>query len=100
VNGSLRSDSTSPLLVERTWREVPAPVRHILFALGIDDPDLITVSFQILSGSISIYYHPRYQRNRTFYEGKLQILREYMKNHDIQKDLPLNAVIHTDDAAA
>jgi hypothetical protein len=100
LNGSLRSDTTSPLLVETTWKEIPAPVRHILVALGIDDPDLITVSYQILSGSISVYYNPRYQRDRIFYEGKLQILREYMKSHDMQKDLPLNAVIHTDDAAA
>jgi hypothetical protein len=100
LNGSLRSDTSTPLLVESTWKEIPTYVRHILVALGIDDPDLILVSFQVLSGSISVYYNPRYQRDRAFYERKLNILQDYMKSHDIQKDLPLSAVIHMDGAAA
>jgi hypothetical protein len=100
LNGFVAPEMAIPLLVESTWKKIPAPVRHVLVALGIDDPDLILVSCQQLSGSISIYYSPRYQRDRAFYEAKLEILNEYLKNHDPRTDVPLSSVVHTDDAAA
>jgi len=53
-----------------------------------------------LSGSIRVYYHPRYESDQDLYEGKLKILQEYLQRHDISTDLPLSNVVHIDDAAA
>ena len=91
---------TAPLLLERTWKGVPAALRHILAALGVDDPDLLLISGQLVSGSISVYYAPCHDRDRGFYEEKLQTLLRYMEANDLRTDLPLRNVVRSESGAA
>jgi hypothetical protein len=98
-DGAARTTTTA-LLQENTWNGVPAPLRHALAALGVDDPDLLLISGQLLSGSISVYYAPSHDKDRAFYEEKLRKLLKYMEGNDLQKDLPIQNVIHIDRDAA
>jgi hypothetical protein len=79
---------TRDLYDDSIWRSVPIAARHVLVALGADDPDLILISCQFLSGSMSVYYHPRFNRDRAFYEERLRVLRDYLATHDLWEDLP------------
>jgi hypothetical protein len=92
--------TTVPLLQERTWNAVPAALRHVLAALGVDDPELLLVSGQLVSGSISVYYAPRHDRDRAFYEEKLRVLLRYMEVNDLGTDLPLKNVVRSESGAA
>ena len=58
--------------------------KHVLSALGTDDEDLIIISWNGLSGSISISYHPRFNNDRAFYDGKLKVLTDYVQTHDAE----------------
>ncbi len=87
------------LLVEEAWRNVPAPARHVLAALGLDDPDLLLVSWQLVSGSMSVYYHPRFDRDLEFYRGRLAAMERYIATHDLGEELPLGNVVHLDTGA-
>jgi hypothetical protein len=79
----------SPLFEERGWSMVPVLVKHILSALGADDEDLILIAWNGLSGSTSIFYHPRFNDDKAFYEGKRKVLVDYMETHDIREDVSL-----------
>jgi hypothetical protein len=86
--------STRSLFEDAIWRSVPRAALHILAALGVDDPDLILISCQFLSGSMSVYYHPRFDRDRAFYEQKLRMLRNYLAAHDPWEEIPVGRVVH------
>jgi hypothetical protein len=90
------------LLEDRVWRSVPCAARHVLAALGVDDDDLLLISCQFLSGSISVCYHPRFDRDRAFYEQKLQVLQSYIAAHDLREEVPVSRVLnrHEDFAGA
>lgn len=100
LRGGARAAPVARLLLPEVWPEVPAPARHALAALGVDDPDLILISFQLVSGSMSVYYHPRFDRDREFYEARLLILQRYAEMHDLCQDLPLGNVVHLDTGAS
>jgi hypothetical protein len=80
----------SPLFEESGWSMVPVLAKHTLSALGTDDEDLILVSWNGLSGSISIFYHPRFNNDKAFYEGKRKLLMDYMETHDVREDVSLS----------
>jgi hypothetical protein len=88
------------LLTESTWPMVPAPVRHVLAAFGVDDPELVSISYKTLSGSISVYFDPRHDRDLAYYGNKLDRLLEYLNAHDLQEDLPLQNIVRNEDDAA
>jgi len=87
----LPSGDMEPLLSDHGWKRVPPLARHALAALGMDDPELILVSCNA-SGSLSIYYLPRYDHDRAFYQRKLALLERYLASHDPAADLPLNVM--------
>jgi hypothetical protein len=96
------SGTTPPaaLLVDAVWKRVPTAVRHVLAALGLDDPDLILISCRLDTGTISVFYHPRFDRDRALYECRLDALKRYLRVHAWSGDLPLGNLVHRDTGAA
>jgi hypothetical protein len=80
--------SVRPLFEESTWSKIPVLVRHVLGALGADDQNLILVSWNGLSGSVSIFYQPRFDHDRAFYEEKRKVLMNHMETWDVGEPLP------------
>ncbi len=87
----------SPLLDESTWSMIPFMAKHILRALGTDDEALVLVTSNGLSGSSSIFYHSRFDKDRAFYEGKQRVLTDYMKTHDVRDDVSLRMIVEAKD---
>jgi hypothetical protein len=69
------------LLSPAVWTSLPLIVRQSVLALGPDDERLILVSFNGISGSLSIYYDPAVQSDRAFHEARLEVLRSYLAAH-------------------
>jgi len=65
------------------WEQVPAPARQALAALGADDPRLLVISCHPDSGSVSIFFHPRYDKDRSFYQGKVEQIRRYLRTRGL-----------------
>jgi hypothetical protein len=79
------------LLNEDTWKLVPNVEKNLLKALGEQNDDLIVISYNIPSKSVNVYFHPKHEKDRAFYEEKLKILVEYMAKVDLNSDLGLDA---------
>lgn len=79
----------APLFRRDVWGTVPSIVRHILIALDYKDKNLIMISTNALSGSISIFYHPKFDRFKIFYDIKLKILERYFDKHDFRERVPI-----------
>lgn len=92
INSRQNLAITSPLFEEKGWSIVPVLAKHILLALGADDEDLILISWNGMSGSVSVFYHPRFNNNRRFYEEKLKLLMEYLATHDTRADISLGDI--------
>jgi hypothetical protein len=82
----------APLLSKDNWKAIPAPLQNILIGLGIDDSDLILIACDLHAGSTSVYYHPRHDKDRAFYAGRLKALKAYLVTHDIGKAVSLEMV--------
>jgi hypothetical protein len=83
---------SGPLMDRSVWRTIPVLARSVLLALGPDDEDLILIAWNGISGSLSVFYTPKVQTDRTFYERKLEVLRGYMVEHGSQDDVPYERI--------
>ena len=83
---------SGPLLNRSVWRTIPVLARQVLLALGPDDDELILIAWNGISGSLSVFYTPEVQTNRTFYEGKLEVLRGYLDEQGSQDDVPYERI--------
>jgi hypothetical protein len=81
-----------PLMNRSVWRTIPVLARQVLLALGPDDEDLILIAWNGVSGSIGVYYAPRVQTDRAFYERKLEVLLGSMDEHGSLDDVPYERV--------
>jgi hypothetical protein len=79
-----------PLLETENWSRTPKLLKHILMAFGPDDNDLILISYNVFSQSVSVRYHPRFEKDKAYYEGKLQILQTYWNSHNLEDDISLD----------
>jgi len=61
---------------EEIWSRIPDTIKNTIEAFGADDPDLLLVTYDIHTGSIKVFFHPRYKYNREFYEQKVKIVSE------------------------
>ena len=82
----------APLLNRVAWYTVPIPARHAFLALDPDDADLILISWNRVSGSLSIYFSPSRQADGLFYEKKLELLRSYLEAHGSESEVPYERV--------
>ncbi len=82
-----------PLLDTDVWKSLPAVLRHIVAALGIDDAELVLISDHLDSGSISIYFRPDHDQDLDYYQKKLAILLAYIGTHDMDQEIPLVEVL-------
>ena len=81
-----------PLLNRAVWSTVPLIARHVLMALGPDDPDLILISWNGVSGSLSVLFDPALQADRPFHERKLDALLRYLGGHQPTADVPYECI--------
>jgi len=79
-----------PLLEEAVWHAIPAPVQHVLDAVGVDDPDLVLISYRVSSGSVYVYFNTRHDHDEEFYLGKLSMLRRYIRTTNMEMAVPLD----------
>jgi len=79
-----------PLLAREAWRAVPVIARQAYAALGQNE-DLVLISWNGFSGSLSLYFTPAVQADRPFYERMLQVLRSYLEAH-AGDDVPFERV--------
>jgi hypothetical protein len=93
IDGRRNITTTNALFEESGWSIVPVLSKHILLALGTADEDLILISWNGLSGSVSVFYHPRFNSDRRFYEEKQKLFKEYAATHDIRADILLSDVV-------
>ena len=89
-----------PLLSPGAWGSVPAPLRHVVAALGLDDADLVLVSSNLNTGSISVYFVPSHDTDRAFYQGKCDRLARYIRGHDMDSELDLEQVLASPEEGA
>jgi hypothetical protein len=89
VEGCGAVGGLEPLLEQRVWRAIPAPVQRVLDALGVDDPDLVVISCRLNTGSVYIYFNTAYVQDLGFYQRKLALLKRYVKTHDMETGLRL-----------
>jgi len=82
----------APLLDRATWRGVPVPARRALLALGPQDKDLILISWNGISGSLSVFFAPSLQEDRAFHERKLETLKKYLDTYGSNADEPFDPV--------
>ena len=91
--GALVANRFEPLLSAPVWNAVPAPVRRVVDALGLDDADLVLVSSNLDTGSIAVYFVPAHDRDRGFYQGKRDLLQRYIQVHDMDAELTLGQAL-------
>ena len=82
----------APLTNRGAWRDVPVLARKALRALGPQDENLILISWNGLSGSLSVFYAPKLQGDRPFHERRLKILQDYLEAHRGEDDVPFDTV--------
>jgi hypothetical protein len=71
------SPETRALFDEDVWRAIPAEVKEVLDAFGLDDPELLMVWYDTHTRSVQVFFHPRYNENQDYYLKKLGIVTEY-----------------------
>ena len=91
--GAVVVNGFQPLLSEEVWKTIPARMRHVLAAMGIDNADLVLVSCNLNTGSIAVYFLPIHDKDRAYYERELQLLQSYVRTHDMDADLGLDQVL-------
>ena len=79
-----------PLMERAAWERVPLLARQAYVALS-RDADLVLISWNGFSGSLSIYFTPAVQEDRAFYDRMLQVLRSYLEAHG-GDDVPFERV--------
>ncbi|HUJ76690.1 MAG TPA: hypothetical protein VL359_17635 [bacterium] len=80
-----------PLLTREAWQTVPLLARHAYLALRADG-QVILISWNGFSGSLSIYFSPEVQEDRGFYEQELRNLTAYLEAHGHEADVPFERV--------
>jgi hypothetical protein len=91
--GGVVASSLKPLLTGQVWRTIPARLRHVVDALGVDDAELVLVSSNLNTGSISVYFVPAHDKDRAFYQEKRDLLEQYIHGHDMDAELSLAQVL-------
>lgn len=79
----------APVFRSDVWPTIPQVVKHILVALNYKDENLILISTNAVSGSISILYHPKFDRFKIFYNIKLKILERYFDKNSYHEQVPI-----------
>jgi hypothetical protein len=83
---------TGPVFEQTAWKVIPPLARNVLIALGPMDDDLILISWNGISGSLSVFYSPHVQRDWSFHAAKLAMIQEYLKAHSLDEDIPFNRI--------
>jgi hypothetical protein len=81
-----------PVFEQASWNVIPPLAQHVLLALGPSDDDLLLISWSGISGSLSVFYSPRVQKDKSFHEAKLAMIQEYFRTHDIDEEIPYSRI--------
>jgi hypothetical protein len=82
----------APLLVPDVWNSIPPILKHVLNALDLNDNDLILIDLNMRSGSISIWFAPKYSTDKNFHLRKLNRLIKYLDSHDVYEEIYLSVI--------
>ncbi len=63
---------------------------------GIDDEDVVLVLLNMRSGSIKVYFQPKHDHDRAFYQRKLDVIQSSLDGHDADKNIPFEDVVKDD----
>ncbi len=92
IDSQLHVLRRGPLVSRRMWNSVPVLARLALLALGPEDRRLILISWNGISGSLSIFFDPALQTDKAFFERKLEVLQGYLKAHEKEENVPYDLV--------
>jgi hypothetical protein len=81
-----------PLLERAAWQRIPLLARQAYLALQAAGESLVLISWNGVSGSLSIYFAPSVQADRRFCDDKLELLRTYLEAHGQETDVPFQRV--------
>ena len=80
---------TYPLFDDEVWPYVPQQIKWCLKILKHDNPKLFFIYVSSYTGTITVYYIPKYDENKRFYELKLQVIKaKFMKIQDWDEEIP------------
>jgi len=71
------SPKARALFDEEIWTNIPQKVKYVLDAFSVDNPDLFLIWCDTLTGSIQVFFHPRYDEDRQYYLKMLEIINTY-----------------------
>ena len=74
------SPPTVPLFDQAIWNGVPGEVKSVLGAFGVDDPELLLIWYDRHTGSVQVFFHPRYDEDQDYYRNKLEIISDYLSH--------------------
>jgi hypothetical protein len=67
---------SAPLLDDpATIGILPPILAEVFYSLNYKDDDLLVIAYNIYSGSISIFYHPRFSKDKSYYDTKADMLK-------------------------
>ena len=81
-----------PLMERSAWQRIPLIARQAYVALRPAGQDLVLISWNGVSGSLSIYFTPAVQADRRFFDAQLEILKAYLQAHEGESDEPFEHV--------
>jgi uncharacterized protein YxeA len=93
IDATKNTKMIGEMLTKQVWSDLPIILKHVVVALGINDNDLTLINFNAITGSVTILYNPKYDKDENFYIRKLEKLKKYFNTHDMNRDIPLSSVM-------
>lgn len=72
-----RSPEPRALFDKEIWTLIPEKVKQVLDAFGVENPDLLLIWCDTLTGTIQVFFHPRYNEDHGYYLKMLDIINTY-----------------------
>lgn len=91
IDTRMHLNVTKALFDPKIWPMIPDEVKQVLVALDYrNNIDLLVVNYNIITGSIGVYFHPRFNESKLFYKWQLRKIQRYLRKHpQLEKDLDI-----------
>jgi len=78
-----RSPEPRALFDKEIWTLIPQKVKYVLDAFGVENPDLLLIWCDTFTGTIQVFFHPRYDEDQGYYLKMLDIVNTYFSESKI-----------------